>query len=120
MILDFNKIAAEVIPNFKGGEGAIKAQMFYDGKVRIMIGELVRGASIGLHRHELNCEVVYVLAGEGRVLTDEGSEIVRAGQAHYCPMGTAHSLINDCDEPLRFFAVVPEQCLKPENANLKS
>ena len=114
MILDFNKIEASVLPNFKGGEKALKAQMFFDGKVRIMMGELEQGASIGLHRHETNCEVIYVLSGEGRVLTDEGSEAVSAGEAHYCPMGAAHSLINDRPEPLRFFAVVPEQCLEKE------
>ena len=36
-------------------------------------------------------------------------ERVEAGVCHYCPKGHTHSMINDSDEDLVFFAVVPVQ-----------
>ena len=42
-------------------------------------------------------------------MIDDGSaKELSAGMCHYCPMGHEHSLINDSDEDLIFFAVVPE------------
>ena len=40
---------------------------------------------------------------------DDGEEPLKAGDCHYCPKGRAHSLINNSEEPLEFFAVVPQQ-----------
>lgn len=40
----------------------------------------------------------------------DGAELrIEAGQAHYCPEGHEHSLINDTESDLVFFAVVPQQ-----------
>ena len=67
------------------------------------------GASIGLHTHQGNSEIIYILSGAGKVLCDGAYEPLSAGSCHYCPKGHAHSLINDSDGELAFFAVVPEQ-----------
>ena len=48
-------------------------------------------------------------AGTGRVLMDGEYEKLEAGMCHYCPKGHTHSLMNDSDAELEFFAVVPEQ-----------
>ena len=109
MILDYNTMETTVIPHFKGGEKEIAAKMWNDDKVRILNGSLAPGASIGLHTHETNSEIVYLLTGRGKALIDGGEERIAAGQCHYCPKGHAHSLVNDGDAPLTFFAVVPEQ-----------
>lgn len=109
MILDFNEMEYEVIPNFKGGEKETAAKMNFDGMNRIMKGKLIPGASIGLHTHESNSEIVYILEGKGKVIYDDGEERLVAGMCHYCPKGHTHSLINDSDSDLLFFAVVPEQ-----------
>ena len=57
--------------------------------------------------------IPHMRGGEGRVMarmyTDGEYEPVSAGSCHYCPRGHAHSLINDSDGDLTFFAVVPEQ-----------
>ena len=45
----------------------------------------------------------------GKVLMDGEYERVEAGVCHYCPKGHTHSLINDSDSDLVFFAVVAEQ-----------
>lgn len=109
MILDFTKMDVTVLENFKGGEKELSAHMFYDGVNRIMHGTLIPGASIGLHTHDNGSEIIYVLKGRGKVLYDEGEEAVFEGMCHYCPKGHTHSLINNSQEDLVFFAVVPEQ-----------
>lgn len=109
MTLDLNSMKEEEFPNFKGGEKSFYAKMFFDGKNRIMKGRLVPGSSIGLHTHETSSEILIVLSGKGKMLFDDGEEILTEGQAHYCPKGHSHSLINDGTEDLVFFAVVPEQ-----------
>ena len=54
-------------------------------------------------------ENIPFLSGKGTVLYDGEKLAVEAGQCHYCPKGHSHSLINDSDEDLVFFAVVPNQ-----------
>ena len=109
MIFDFNNEEATVMPNFKGGEKSICAKMHFDGKNRILHGVLESGATIGVHTHETNSEIIYFLSGRGKVLYDGEYEEVEKGMCHYCPKGHTHSLINDSDSDLVFFAVVPEQ-----------
>lgn len=43
------------------------------------------------------------------VLYNGEYEEVRQGLCHYCPKGHTHSLLNDSNDDLIFFAVVPEQ-----------
>lgn len=110
MKIDFNEIELNVINEFKGGKKKTKAHMLFDGKNRIMHGTLEVGASIGLHKHETNSEIIYILSGEARCIYDDTVEFLNAGQCHYCPKGHSHSLINNSDfDELVFFAVVPEQ-----------
>ncbi len=108
MIIDFNKIDEKVMPNFHKGEKELVTKMYVDENNKIMRGKLVPGASIGLHTHESNSEIIYILSGEGKVLYNGEYEEVRESSCHYCPKGHAHSLINDGNEDLIFFAVVPE------------
>lgn len=112
MIIDFNKIETTVNNNFKGGEKYYKAKIFSDDNNKIMHGVLEKGCSIGLHTHETNSEIIYVLSGVGKMLYDGSEEILNKGDCHYCPMGHSHSLINENDDDLVFFAVVPEHGLK--------
>ena len=64
-------------------------------------------ACAGMHRHEGTAEIIYVVSGEGVMSVEGGEEILRPGDVHYCPEGSAHSFRNDREEPLEFFAVVP-------------
>ena len=107
MKLDFDAIPEQVIPRFKGGDGEIRARMFWDGSTRIMRASLAPGSSIGLHRHENNSEAIYVLSGHGTASLDGAPEPLGPGQCHFCPMGHEHQLVNDGTEDLVFFAVVP-------------
>lgn len=109
MVIEFDKQETTVLEHFYGGEKCVRSQMYMDGPNKIMRGCLEPGASIGLHTHEQNCEIIYILEGEGKALYDGAYEPLRAGQCHYCPKGHSHSLINDSGKDLVFFAVVAAQ-----------
>ena len=109
MLIDFKNIAEEIIPNMRGGEKEVAVRAFNDGSNKIMRGKLIPGASIGLHTHETNSETLYILEGNGKVLYEGEYIPLPTGSCHYCPKGKAHSLINDSEADLRFFAIVPEQ-----------
>ncbi len=109
MIIDFNTMESTLIPNFKGGEKEFDVKMFWDGTNRIMKGRLIPGASIGEHTHEENCEILFVLKGNGTIIEDGVSSPICEGECTYCPKGHTHSLINTGSEDLIFFAAVPNQ-----------
>ena len=109
MLIDFSTLEEQKIPHFRGGEKVTTARMFVDPLGKIMSGSLEPGASIGMHTHETSSEIIYILSGTGKILYDDGCETLGPGSCHYCPKGHAHSLINDSDGELEFFAVVPEQ-----------
>lgn len=109
MIFDLKNEKAEALPNFKGGEKYLDAKMHYDGVNRILHGRLIPGATIGLHTHETDSEMIYFLSGRGYMLFDGKKEEVEAGMCHYCPKGHTHCMINDSDGDLVFFAVVASQ-----------
>ena len=109
MIYDLKNEAPESLPNFKGGEGEFIAKIHFDGMNKIIHGTLPPQATIGKHTHEGDSEIIYILSGHGSVLDDGDLLPLEAGQCHYCPKGHEHSLINDSDGDLVFFAVVPVQ-----------
>ena len=109
MRIDCDAMAETIIPRMRGGEKEVAARMYTDELGKIMRGRLIPGASIGLHTHETSSEIVYILSGTGKALYDDGVDLLAPGDCHYCPKGHSHSLINDGDQPLEFFAVVPNQ-----------
>lgn len=108
MIIDFDNMEEKAMQNFKGGNKEYNVKMFSDSNNKIMRGRLVPGASIGLHTHMENSEIILILEGSGKVIYNGNDIALKAGDVHYCPMGEEHSLINDGNEDLKFFAVVPE------------
>ncbi len=108
MKIDFYAISEQHIDGFKGGAGLFEPRMFTDDNNKIMLATLAPGAHIGMHTHEGNSEIVYILEGEAVMVCDGECEILRPNDASYCPQGHTHSMRNESDKPLRFFAVVPE------------
>ena len=109
MLIDFHAMDRAVLPGFLGGQGELRAKMVSDEKNRILHGILPPGSSIGYHSHDTSSEIIYILSGTGKVKVEDGEEPLKPGDCHYCPKGHAHSLINDSDGDLEFFAVVPQQ-----------
>lgn len=109
MIIKFDEIKETELKAFYGGNGALCASMFVDGKNKILRGKLARGASIGLHCHETSSEIIFILSGTGKAVCDGLEESLSAGDCHYCPKGSEHTLMNVGKEDLCFYAVVPQQ-----------
>ena len=108
----FDEMTETVFEHRNGGEGQFIVKMFNDGTNKILQGLLKPGCSIGMHTHESNSETIYVLSGTGTMLFEDTRETLSAGDCHYCPQGHSHSFINDGNEDLTFFAVVPEHNIK--------
>ena len=111
MILKFDEIPMVHLPEFKGGEKELAANMFFDGTNRIFRGCLVPGASIGFHTHEDSCETIFILSGKGSILEiEDGCETlkeVKPGDCLFCAKGHSHSLRNTSEaEDLIFYASV--------------
>jgi|SRR3712207_620161 len=108
MVIKFNEIEEVAIDGFKGGKGRLYSRSYADGRCKIMQSVLTPGASSGLHAHDQNCEVIYVLEGTLTFHYDDVIEEVGAGQVHYCPMGHSHYMENLTGSDVKYFAIVPE------------
>lgn len=109
MLIKFDEIKETELKAFYGGDGALIANMFVDGKNKILRGKLAPKATIGLHKHEPSSEIIFILSGKGKSVCDGKEELLFAGDCHYCPKGSEHCLINVGDDDLCFYAVVPQQ-----------
>lgn len=107
MKLDFSQMEEQVMKEFKGGRGELRARMHVDSANKIMWATLPPGSYVGLHTHEGDSEIVYIVSGTGKAQYEDGYEPLAPGDCHYCPPGHSHRLINDSDGDLTFFAVVP-------------
>ena len=108
MKIDFEKTEEKCVPHFNGGEKEIFLKMISVPGETVLMGRLAPGASVGLHAHRTDSETVCVLSGTGKAICDGELERLVPGSVHYCPKGCSHSQINDGEEELRFFAVVPK------------
>ena len=108
MVIDFEKIAEAHLEGFRGGQGNLDTRNYGDDRVRMVYSTLRPGASTGLHTHEGNCEIIYVVSGTATFHYDDTVEEVHVGQVHYCPMNHAHYMENLTDHDLVYLAIVPE------------
>ena len=108
-MIKFDNIDEKRLEAFKGGAGALCAKMLTDELIKILLGRLEPGSSIGLHTHEDSSEIMYFISGRGKTIHNGKEERILPGDCHYCKKGEAHTVINDGDEDLVFFAVVPMQ-----------
>lgn len=108
MIIDFDALRTATIPDLNGGEGAVTAAMFMDGSGKIMKSVLPCGTSIGLHTHTTSYELNFVIGGMGKAVCDGKEENLTESMCHYCPKGSAHSIVNTGTEDLVLLTVVPE------------
>lgn len=109
MKINLNAIPIVHVLQMKGGEKEVATQRFQDELGGILQGRLIPGASIGLHTHEENYEVIYILSGHGVMLCGGERELLGPGDCSYCPQGVSHSLVNNGEEDLVFFAVLPNR-----------
>ena len=108
MLIEFDKLEETVQEHFRGGDGSVTSRKYTDANIKISLGRLSPGGSIGLHLHDTNSEVIYILSGAGKAFYDGDYETLGPGSCHYSPQGHSHSLINDGTEELCYLAVIPE------------
>ena len=115
-------IDPEDLPTFSFGWGVIKPLVSQDNveetpDVSLMHVVLLPGQGHERHTHPDADEVLYVLAGAGDQMVDDGEPFpVRPGQAIWIPKGQFHSTVNTGWEPMPILAIYApagaEQVLK--------
>lgn len=112
MIRHDNELQKVTLPHMKGGNGAMECAHFlqddeFSGKGRLFAKALLRpGASVGLHRHEKDFEVFYILRGHGTYNDNGTPQPIGPGDVAICPEGQTHALENTGDEDLEYIALI--------------
>lgn len=92
--------------NLRGGAGTVamthfleKADSFGAGRL-FSIATLPPGASIGMHKHEGEYEIYYILKGTAQVMDNDVPGVLDAGDCMICLDGDSHSIENSGAEDL--------------------
>ncbi len=70
--------------------------------------EVLPGGSTPYHSHPWEHEV-FVLAGRGRVNTEEGETLLAPGSFVFVPGGKTHNFETLGDSPLEFLCIIPRE-----------
>ena len=109
MIIDFKNIEPVVVENMSNGEGSVKLVKYADNLNSIVWITIKKDCSIGIHTHETDQEIIYVIKGNGKCLEDGVEYDLYPGLANYCEKDKNHSIRNPYDEDLELFAVITKQ-----------
>lgn len=102
----------KISENLHGGKGSVLlrhiagSEVLHDKCKLYAEVVLAPGCSIGYHTHHGECEIYYILSGEGSY-NDNGSERrVCAGDVTLTPDGFGHGIENNGENELRFMALI--------------
>lgn len=107
MIINFDEYNEISMDNMFGGAGSVKRKIFMDRCGRVEKTVLSPGCEIGLHEHVISEEIMYVISGTAEVICNGQTETVSAGQCHYCPLKSKHSIKNTGTEDFIAVSVIP-------------
>lgn len=99
------------VKNMRGGIGSVIIEKANDVMknckmyARITI---LPNSSIGMHVHENDEEMVYVISGKGKAYINGEYKNISQGEHHYAKQGNQHSIINEGNENLVILAVINE------------
>jgi mannose-6-phosphate isomerase-like protein (cupin superfamily) len=112
MIRHTAHIPHEMKERLFGGQGGLDCIPLltgdeFHGKGRTFsVNTLKPGHSVGVHAHQGDFEVYYILKGEG-LYHDNGVDVrVKAGDVAYTWDGQSHGIINDGAEDLEMIALI--------------
>lgn len=112
MVINPNSMRTERITSMRNGKGEVdilhlieKQSLF--GKARLFAKLSVKPeSSIGLHKHENEFEIFYVLSGKG-LFNDNGNIIpVQTGDICFTTPGETHSIENTTQQDLELLAII--------------
>ena len=106
MLIDFNNEEWKTFEGMNGGKGTVSAKMFVNESGRVIVSSIEPGASIGLHTQDSGNDINFVASGKGKAFCNGTEEILTPGVCHYCPKGSAHTIINTGTENLVLYTVV--------------
>lgn len=107
-----DEMVTQQIENMRGGQGVATVKHLLNademlGKGRLFAqNTLPPGASIGLHRHQGDIEVYYVLSGSGVYRNNDQSFPIGPGDLTQVDDQNQHSIENTGDVPLVFIALI--------------
>ncbi len=112
MIRKNRDLKVDVHHEFRGGHGSVRMEHFMDMAMANGAGRLFSkssleaGSSVGIHKHEGDCEVYYILSGKALV-HDNGTESeLGPGDINFCQDGGTHGIKNIGDAELSYISVI--------------
>ncbi len=112
MVIKPEQMVTEQRENMRDGQGIVSLlglvpQEYMPQKCRLFsLITLMKGCSVGVHAHEGETEIYYVLEGQG-VLNDNGTITdFNEGESSICASGEHHAVTNIKDAPLKLLAVI--------------
>jgi len=112
MIKRANEMVKKIKEQMRGGKGSVEILHIFKqeelkGKARLCAKiTLEPGCSIGLHQHDNEEEIFYVIQGKGTVDDNGTLSEVKAGDAILTGNGASHSIENTGDSTLELMAVI--------------
>ncbi len=112
MLKKSKEIAPRISQNLRGGTGEVYTYDFLtkeeSGDKGRLFGKMVlpKGASIGMHRHEGEYEIYYVISGTGVVNDGSIDYVIEPGDMYLCEDGKEHLLYNSGSEDLVIIAII--------------
>jgi mannose-6-phosphate isomerase-like protein (cupin superfamily) len=112
MIKKASQMDTEVRENMRGGKGAISIthllhQVQMTGKCRLLGKMVIKpDCSIGLHSHDQEEEIYYILKGQGVVVDNDIRQEVSEGDVVLTGGGASHSIENVSDEDLEVLSII--------------
>ena len=102
----------EIRHHVRGGEGDPEFRELFSKAESgnradlLAVISLQPGESIGLHSHDTNAELYYILSGEVTVTEEDKIYKLLPGDAAFCGDGHIHGMANDTQEPVSVLAVI--------------
>lgn len=90
------------------GETIMESLGNYNGNTKeqsIALVEIIQGVSSKAHFHPVIEESYYITEGEARLVIDNQTTIIQAGELAKIPVGKVHQIFNDKSQTLKFIAV---------------
>ena len=84
----------------------IKVSPLTTGDSPVVMGtaELAKGSNFGTHPEQ--DEIIYFVAGKGKVVIGDNTFPIAPGTTAYIPRGVRHGFVNEGDSPIRFVWVI--------------
>ena len=102
----------QVRDNVRGGKGTLENRHIIEPDAMFGSATLFTefffdpGDSIGVHAHDNDAEVYYMLEGTLTLVEDGVETELKAGDASYAHSGTSHAIENRLDKPAKMLAVI--------------